>query len=49
MKKVIFLILVFISSITTAYADTISNIDMDIYVDNNCTATITEIWKTNVT
>ena len=49
MKKVFFLILIFFSSITVVNANTISNIDMDIYVDNNGTATITEIWNATVT
>ena len=30
-------------------ANSIKNIDMDVYIDNNGNAVITEVWKTNLT
>ena len=43
-KTVLFLIIMFIS-INKVKANTISNIDMDIYIDSKGTAHITEIWN----
>lgn len=48
MKKILITIIIFITSISIVKANTISNIDMDIYVDIEGTATITETWKANV-
>lgn len=48
MKKILITIILFITSISIVKANTISNIDMDIYVDIEGTATVTETWKANV-
>lgn len=48
MKKILITIILFVTSIGIVKANTISNIDMDIYVDIEGTATITETWKANV-
>ena len=48
MKKVLIAIILFIASISLVKANTISSIDMDIYVDIEGTATVTETWKANV-
>lgn len=48
MKKILITIIIFITSISIVKANTISNIDMDIYVDIEGTATVTETWKANV-
>ena len=44
MKRIIFTLMLLIPSIVLA--NSISNIDMDIYVDNSGTAHITEEWVT---
>ena len=49
MKKIILFFLLLFSFILSVDASSISNIDMDIYVDNNGVATITETWNANVT
>ena len=50
MKK-IKLFLLFITlvvlSVTNVYASSIDTVDMDIVLDSNGTATITETWKAN--
>ena len=48
MKKIIIALVLFITSISLVKANTISSIDMDIYVDIEGTATVTETWKANV-
>ena len=48
MKKIIFFILCFFASISVVNASSIDTIDMDIVLDQNGTATITETWKANV-
>ncbi len=48
MKKVLIAVVLFITSVYLVKANTISNIDMDIYVDMEGTATVTETWKANV-
>ena len=48
MKKILITVVLFITSISLAKANTISNIDMDIYVDIEGTATVTETWKASV-
>lgn len=48
MKKIILSIFLFITSIGVVKANTISNIDMDIYVDIEGTATVTETWTAKV-
>ena len=49
MKKIILFFVLLFSFILSVDASSISNIDMDIYVDNNGVATITETWNANVT
>ena len=49
MKKLFFTIILLFSSIVVVNASSISNIDMDIYVDNDGVATITEKWNAMVT
>ena len=51
MKKVkllLFLILCLFISTVNVYASSISSIDMDIKVDKNGTAIVTETWNANV-
>ena len=48
MKKVLITFILFITSISFVKANSISSIDMDIYVDIEGTATVTETWKANV-
>lgn len=48
MKKILLTLILFIASISLVKANTISSIDMDIYVDIEGTATVTETWKANV-
>lgn len=48
MKKILITIILFITSVSIVKANTISNIDMDIYVDIEGTATVTETWKASV-
>ena len=48
MKKLLVLILCFFASITIANASSIDTIDMDIVLDENGNATITETWKATV-
>ena len=48
MKKIIISLIILITSISTVKANTISSIDMDIYVDIEGTATITETWIARV-
>ena len=48
MKKLLTLLVVFLTSMSIVKANTISNIDMDIYLDKEGNATITETWKANV-
>ena len=49
MKKILLIIILLFTSIMYVDATSISKIDMDIYVDNNGTATVTETWDANVT
>ena len=49
MKKIILFFVLLFSFILSVDASSISNIDMDIYVDNDGVATITETWNANVT
>ena len=49
MKKILLIIILLFTSIMCVDATSISKIDMDIYVDNNGTATVTETWDANVT
>ena len=48
MKKILITFILFITSISFVKANSISSIDMDIYVDIEGTATVTETWKANV-
>ena len=48
MKKIIFVISLFFSMLISVNAASISNIEMDIHVDELGTATITEIWTASV-
>ena len=47
MKKIIFTLVLFLLP-SIILANEINNIDMDIYVDNNGTAHVTEKWDTNL-
>ena len=49
--KIIFctFIMLFFVLINQVSANSITNIDMDIYIDNNGNATVTEVWKANLT
>ena len=49
MKKIFLFFVLLFSFILSVDASSISNIDMDIYVDNDGVATITETWNANVT
>ena len=49
MKKIFFSIILFFSTLMIVDASSISMIDMDIYVDKNGVATVTETWNANVT
>ena len=49
MKKILLIIILLFTSIMYVDATSISKIDMDIYVDNNGTATVTETWDADVT
>ena len=49
MKKIILSIILFFSTLMVVDASSISMIDMDIYVDKNGVATVTETWNANVT
>ena len=49
MKKIILSIILFFSTLMVVDASSISMIDMDIFVDKNGVATVTEIWNANVT
>ena len=49
MKKILFGIIIFFSTLMVVDASTISKIDMDIFVDKSGTATVTETWNANVT
>ena len=44
MKKILFTLLTFFCLMSVTHADSIYNIDMDIYLDENGTANITEVW-----
>lgn len=48
MKKLLFTIICFFSTVLIVNATSISTIDMDIYVDNDGVATIKETWNANV-
>ena len=48
MRKFLLVIIMLFSSLMVVDASSISKINMDIYVDNNGTATITETWNANV-
>ena len=48
MKKILLLFVLLITSIGVVKANTISSIDMDIYVDIEGTATVTETWVAKV-
>ena len=47
-KYLLFLIISFIYLCPKVYANSIENIDMDIYVDQNGTANVTEVWSTTI-
>ena len=47
MKKILFTLVLFLVP-SIILANEISNIDMNIYVDNNGTAHVTEEWTTNL-
>ena len=49
MKKFVLCLVMFFSTLMVVDASSISKINMDIYVDNNGTATITETWNATVT
>ena len=49
MKKILLFIIMLFSSIMVVDATSISNIDMDIFVDNYGNATVVETWDANVT
>ena len=49
MRKFLLSIIMFFSTLMVVDASSISKINMDIYVDNNGTATITETWNATVT
>ena len=49
LKLLILSIVLLFISYTNVYASSIDTIDMDIKLDENGTATITETWKANVT
>ena len=49
MKKIILSIFLFFSTLITVNASSISKINMDIYVANDGTATVTETWNVSVT
>ena len=49
MRKLLLCIIMFFSTLMVVDASSISSINMDIYVDNNGTATITETWDATVT
>ena len=49
MKKILLSVFLFFSTLMVVDASSISKIDMDIYVDENGVATITETWNANVT
>ena len=49
MKKIILILIVLFSSFLCVNASTISDININIYVDNNGTAHVTETWVANVT
>ncbi len=49
MKKILFTLLTFFCFISVSHASSISKIDMNIYVDNDGNASVTEIWNANVT
>ena len=48
MKKILLCIVLFFSTLMVVDASSISKINMDIYVDSNGTATITETWNARV-
>lgn len=48
MKKFIFSILLIFSFVTSVNADSIKNINMDIYIDKDGNAKITETWDVNI-
>ena len=49
MKKIFLSFILFFSALMVVDANTISKINMDIYVDNNGNATVTETWNATVT
>ena len=49
MKKLIFGVILFLTFIGGVYANEISNIDMDIFIDKQGNALVTETWNTYVT
>ena len=48
MKRVIIILYLLFSFTVNVNADSIKNINMDIYIDNNGNANITEVWKVNI-
>ena len=46
MKKILFAIILFLFPNIVTYAITINNVDMQIYIDNNGNANVTETWDT---
>lgn len=48
MKKIILSLFLIFSFTLNVNADSIKNINMDIYIDSNGNANITEIWKVNI-
>ena len=49
MKKILLFIIMLFSSIMVVDATSVSNIDMDIFVDMYGNATVVETWDANVT
>ena len=49
MKKILLVLVSFISSITLVHASSVNSVNMDVYVDNYGDATITETWDANPT
>ncbi len=47
MKKLLFSLIIFLFPIMLTYANSINNINIDIYVDENGNANITETWDAN--
>ena len=48
MKKLLFFVLLFFIPVLFVKANSISSINMDIFIDDNGDALVTEIWNANV-